>query len=124
MTLMQFIPATLWAAHKTVIRGKIIQLFSLLKREHRAAIDKLTKEFHAKIKHKCDPIQVSRNKLETARLSLNLALTTEAEKCLRWSDARFYSRLARSWQPNCPPKPRSLAFPKISTPSGTLTQNH
>lgn len=37
--------ATLWAAHKTVLRGKLIQLSPKIKKEHRADLLKCTEEY-------------------------------------------------------------------------------
>lgn len=120
-------PATLWAAHKVLIRGKIIQLSSCLKREHRAEIDNLTKKFHDLCKRsKREHTRISLQKLEAACLNLNLALTTKAKKHLHWSGVRFYSqkdKIGYKLASKLTPKPRHLAFPKICMPSGTLTQN-
>lgn len=52
---------------------------SHLKRERQAKIDKLTREFQLLSKsHKLNPDRDSLDQLEAARLSLNLAITTEA----------------------------------------------
>lgn len=75
----------LWGAHKAVIRCKLIQLASQLKRERQVDIDKLEKEFklHCKM-HKRNPTPSTLAKLDMARLALNLALTTAVENILRW----------------------------------------
>lgn len=44
---MEVSPATLWAAHKTVLRGKLIQLSTKLKKEHRADLQKCSEEYQA-----------------------------------------------------------------------------
>lgn len=95
-------PESLWAAHKTVVRGKLIQISTKHKREQRAEIDKFEKSFLLLRKlHKRNPSKISLCQLDEARLALNLALTTEAEKNIRKASARFYSqREAPSWRTN------------------------
>lgn len=76
---------TLWAAHKATIRGKLIQISSQIKREHRVDIDNLEKTFHKLCsEHKRDPVRVPVSRLDAARLELNLALTVKAEKRILW----------------------------------------
>lgn len=49
-------PGTLWAAHKVVMRGRLIHLSSQLKREQGAEIGKLMEEFLLLSKcHKSNP---------------------------------------------------------------------
>lgn len=73
------------------MKGKLIQISSRLKKEHRAEIESLTEEYQESCKrNKCEHTQSSWQKLEADRLKLNLALTTEAEKHLRWTGTKFY----------------------------------
>lgn len=103
---------TLWAAHKTVIRGKQIQLSSQLKGECKAEIQKLIGKFLAVSKqHKHSLTTWNLSWLETARTHLNFSLTTATKKHLRWSGVKFYlqkdkivSRLATKLSP----KPHTL----------------
>lgn len=77
-------PEMLWAAHKAVIRGKIIQQATKLKRERQADIETLEQELHKLSKdHRQNPNPKSWVILELSCLSLNLALTTQAEINLR-----------------------------------------
>lgn len=86
-------PETLWAAHKATIRGKLIQISTQIKREIMTDIHKLETEFsQLQIRQKQDTKLVPMAKLDAARLSLNLALTTKAEKNIRWSGAKFYHK--------------------------------
>lgn len=64
--------------------------------------------------------------LESDRALLNLTLSTVAEKQLRWTGAKFYSQKDKKGSKlatKLSPKTRNLAFPKICTTSGDLTQN-
>lgn len=77
-------PSCLWAAHKAVNRGHLIQIASQINKAKKADIEKLNKDYTALIKkHKADPRAVPTNKLDAARTALNLALTTKAAKWLR-----------------------------------------
>lgn len=120
-------PTTVWAAHKSVLRGKLIQLALKLRAEHRADILKHTEEFHALAKaHKHNPTPESLAKLDTAHALLNLTLTTTAEKHLSWAGAKCYSqkdRIGSKLAVKLSPKQCTLAFPKIRAASGDLTQN-
>lgn len=66
-------PATLWAAHKAVMRGKLIQISSQLKRERKVEIQKLTGEFLSISKrHKHNPTTDTLAQLESAQTHPNL----------------------------------------------------
>lgn len=120
-------PSIVWVAHKTVIRGHIISLSSQLKAAQKAKINKLTADYRAAAKahnslHTADSLQT----LDKTRTLLNLALTTAAEKHLRWTGAKFYyqtDRLGSRLAAKLNPKHCALAFPKIKMTSGDLTQN-
>lgn len=120
-------PEMLWAAHKTVIRGKLIQITSQRKKERRAEITKLEGEFQKLTKqHKLNPMATSLAKLDSARMTLNLALTTETEKSLRWSNVQFYvykDKIGPRLAVRLTPKLRVNSFPKVHTTDGSLTQN-
>lgn len=60
-------PETPWAAHKTVIRGKIIHISTKLKHERWADIEKLEREFHKLKKHRCNHTPRSRSLLESSQ---------------------------------------------------------
>lgn len=82
----------MWAAHKPVIRGKLIQISAKLKAEHKADTLKQTEEFRVLARaHKRQPTIESLANLDRARALLNLTLTTAAEKHLRWTGAKYYS---------------------------------
>lgn len=85
-------PETLWAPHKATIWGKLIQISTHLKRE-RMGIDRLEKEFtQLRRLHKQDPKMAPMAKLDARRLSLNLVLTTKAEKNIRWRGLNSITR--------------------------------
>lgn len=77
-------------AYKAVIRGQLIQMASRLKQEKWANILKLENEFKSFSKaHKTIPMPESLSKLDTAKLALNLALTTDADKKLKMASGTF-----------------------------------
>ncbi|XP_040197503.1 chromosome-associated kinesin KIF4-like [Rana temporaria] len=120
-------PSSLWGAHKAVLRGKIIQLSSKLRRERKVDIEKLERDFKFLSRsHKRNPSRSSLTKLDSARLALNLALTSSADKHLQWQNSKFYMR-ANKFGPQLAakltPKLRTYAIPKIKASNGMLTQN-
>lgn len=105
-------PTNLWAAHKATIRGKIIQMSIQINRARRLEIDKLEKEFLSLCKkHKQNPVMFPISKIDSARTALNLALTSRAEKHIRWTGARFYFQKD---------KPNSMLAIKLSP----ITRSH
>lgn len=114
-------PGCLWAAHKAVLRGRLLQLSSQLK-ERSAEVLRLTANFRLLSKsHKQHPTLDSLAKLDLARVKLNLSLTTSAEKHLRWSGARFYyqsDRIGSKLATKLSPKIRTSVFPEIRASSG------
>lgn len=120
-------PTTLWAVHKTSIRGKLIQMASRLRRVRKLDVDRLEREFSALSKqHNRTPTSGSAAKLQTARTALNLALTAIAEKSLRWEGGRFYHQKDKSsaiLAHRLTPKIRSHTLPKIKLRNGSLSQN-
>lgn len=77
-------PSSLWGAHKTVIRGNLIQLVSRLKREKQLDIANLEKNFQSLNKaHKKNPSPTCLGLLDAAKSALNSALTSSAEKHLK-----------------------------------------
>ena len=89
-------PWALWAAHKAGMRGRLIQLASQIKCEHGAKIKKLTEEFcMLSISHKSNPTPDNLTRLDSARVQLNLSLTTSAEKHLQWTGVCFYYQKAK-----------------------------
>lgn len=74
----------LWAAHKVTIRGKLIQISSQIRQNNRAEIDRLERKFLRLSKeHKQNPKLIPTAKLDAAWTTVNLALTSRAEKSLR-----------------------------------------
>lgn len=120
-------PTNLWAAHKATIRGKIIQMSVQINRVRCLEVDKLEKEFLSLCKkHKQNPVMFPISKIDSARTTLNMALTSKVEKHLRWAGARFYfhkekpnSMLATQLSPIT----HSHHLPKIKIAGGTLSQN-
>lgn len=78
-------PKTLWAAHKAYIRGRIIQISTQIKQKRSDIIKYLEKEYTTlRASHTLDPSKVSIALLDKAKLDLNLILTTQVEKAIRW----------------------------------------
>lgn len=87
-------PSGLWAAHKAMIRGKLIQIASQINRSWRADIDKLEGEFSTlSKKHEANPKSIPIGSLDADHSALNLAHTSKAEKWLSWNRARFIGTL-------------------------------
>lgn len=90
-------------------------------------IENLEKEFKSLSKlHKRKPTPDTLAKLKTARIALNLALNSSAEKHLRWVSGRFYLRTDKigpklAAKPS--PKHRIYSLPKMKSLPGSLTQN-
>lgn len=120
-------PGCLWAAHKAVMRGRLLQLSSQLKKESRAEVLRLTADFRLLSKaHKHHPTPDNLAKLDSARVKPNLSLTTSTEKHLRWSGARFYyqsDKIGAKLAAKLSPRIRTSVFPKIRASLGNLTQN-
>lgn len=117
----------LWAAHKTYIKGKIIQISSKTKRDGRADIERLDKEYAAlQNSHKGDPTKVPIALLDRPRFDLNLALTTQAEKVLRWNGNKFYTQ-ANKFGPllaaKISPRHKTFYMPKIRISGQPPTAN-
>lgn len=71
---------TLWVAHKTYIRGKIIRMADQIKREGEADILWLEGVYsQLRAQHKLNPSPDTVVQLDTARLELNLALTAKVK---------------------------------------------
>lgn len=76
--------------------------------------------------HKQDPKQVPIDKLDAARLSLNLALTSKAKKHIRWSRAKFYHQrdtIGSILAAKLSPQPRQRTLPKIRVSGNHHTLN-
>lgn len=118
---------TLWAAHKVVIRGKLIQISSQLKKERTMDIAKLERDFLLLRKnHKANPSLVQPDQLDAARIKLNLALTVKAEDSLRWNGVKFYlnqDKMSTMLASKLSPRSRLFALPKIKLQDGTSSQN-
>lgn len=72
---------TLWEAHKTVIRGKLIQQATSLKRERKILFAKLEANFNAShMAFQSNPNATTNANLDKARLDLDLFLTDSADK--------------------------------------------
>lgn len=64
--------------------------------------------------------------MDADHTTLNLALTSKAEKWLCWNSARFYcqgDKIGAMLAHRLTPKSRTFAVPKIRIQGGTLSQN-
>lgn len=84
-------PISLWAELKATLWGKVIQILSQIKCECKVDIEPLNKELQSLCAmHKRPVDSATLNRIESIQLSLNLLLTTQAEKSLHCSAAKFY----------------------------------
>lgn len=84
--------------HKATLIGNIIQISTQIKKVHQIELTRLGSKLLSLCKAhkgKCDREMLS--KIGSTRLALNLALTTRAEKSLRWSSARFFLLMREDW---------------------------
>ncbi|XP_077341249.1 uncharacterized protein LOC143986718 [Lithobates pipiens] len=118
---------TVWAAHKTVIRGEFIKLATHLKRERTSAITRLELEYaNLRAEHKKKPLKENIPQLDKIKLELNLALTTRAEKSIRWSGNKFYTqkdKIGSMLASKLSPKQRAHSMPHIRLPGEGLSSN-
>lgn len=102
-----------WAAHKATIIGILIQTAVRYRRHYKALLKQKEDELAALLKeYKHNPHLDLWDRIESARLELNICLTTKVEKQLRWTQARFYSQsdklvklLSNEIGPQTPPSP-------------------
>lgn len=117
-------PSCLWAAH---IRGQLIQIVFQINKANKADLEKLEQDFTALTKkHKVNPRAVPTTELDAAHMALNLALTSRAEKRLRWNRSRFNchgDNIGSLLTGRLSLKFRTPALPKIKIHGGTLSQN-
>lgn len=87
-------PQVLIGRHiKPPFRGTLIQVASRKKRDDAQKIQQQEDELHKIVQEqKSNPHLDLRHKIDTARTALNLSLTTIAEKFLRWSRHRYYTK--------------------------------
>uniref|UniRef100_A0A803K7H0 Reverse transcriptase domain-containing protein n=1 Tax=Xenopus tropicalis TaxID=8364 RepID=A0A803K7H0_XENTR len=82
---------TIWAAHKTVIRGSFIRLASHKKKQRTETIVKLEKELRdLEAKHKISTEPNISQKLTETRSELQKLLVNKAEKAIRWSKHKLF----------------------------------
>lgn len=92
-----------------------------------SGLQSLDKEFKSLKLHKRNPTSAALAKLDSARLALNLALTSTAEKSLRWTGAHYYlqsDKIGPQLAAKLSPKFHPIFMPKIHSPSGSITQNY
>lgn len=74
---------TLWEANKTVVRGKLIQQATAIKRTRKVLFAKLEANFNAcHIAFQSSPTATNNAKLDKARLEIDLFLTDSAERLI------------------------------------------
>ena len=83
-------PVTLWEAYKAVLRGHVIRIASQRKRERtqaRRALEQRLEVLSSAFKQ--TPSPANRRLLDAARTDLDLCLTDEAERTLRWARQKW-----------------------------------
>lgn len=86
-------PITLWEAYKSVIRGRVIRIASQRKRDRAQARRKLEQTLEdCSTAFKVSPTPANRRALDKARTDLDLCLTDEADRTLRWARQNWYSK--------------------------------
>ncbi|KAM9301968.1 dynein regulatory complex subunit 7 [Gastrophryne carolinensis] len=86
-------PISLWEAQKATMRGNIISIASAEKRERQRRIRDLTLKFEqAELHWRGNPSARNRRALDNLHSELNMLLDDQAEKRLRWSKQKFYTR--------------------------------
>lgn len=86
-------PVMLWEAYKVVLRGHVIELAGKCKRERllgRRTLKTLLEFLSMTFKQ--PPTPVNRKLLDQARTELDLCLTEEAERTLRWVRQKWYAK--------------------------------
>ena len=84
------LPTSIWVAHKAVLRGHVISIAAAKNKEKQADIKRLTNELHhlyIKLHHSTDPIITQQ--IQDKRKALDLILSANAERTLRFSKAKF-----------------------------------
>uniref|UniRef100_A0A8C5PT13 Reverse transcriptase domain-containing protein n=1 Tax=Leptobrachium leishanense TaxID=445787 RepID=A0A8C5PT13_9ANUR len=84
-------PTTLWLAHKTVIRGHLIQLGSRLKKQKLASLVSLTKDLSKwETLNKLSPSDVLTAQIKTIRTAIRQLLGEDAARSLAWSKRTYF----------------------------------
>lgn len=114
-------PVTLWEAYKAVLRGHVIRIASRRKKERAKAQRDLKLKLEAATKvFKQTPTPTNRKLLDKARTELDLCLTDEAERTLRWARQKWYIKANK---PNAMLANRLRTFTPKFTPI-TLRTRH
>ncbi|XP_063806719.1 synaptotagmin-like protein 2 [Pseudophryne corroboree] len=82
---------TIWEAHKCVIRGKLIQLGSFVKKNSQALITTLLHKIHTlETRHKTSLTPSDLTELSAARAQLRTTLNNKTEASLRRCNSKYY----------------------------------
>lgn len=83
-------PTPIWTAHKAVMRGHLINIASAKNQSKLIDIKTLTKELDRLYnKHSQSPSPDLFNQIQEKRKALDILLSADTEKALRWSKAKF-----------------------------------
>lgn len=81
--------STVWTAHKAVLRGELISIYSACNKLNREKIVALSTEVDSLYKNtEALKLEATRISIDQKRLELDALLTTKVEKSLRWSKAK------------------------------------
>lgn len=78
-------PIINWAAYKATIPGKLPQIAARIKQSWDSKTTQQEKDINNLLSEQRASPQIDRYKIDMARLALNLSLTTQAEKRIRWA---------------------------------------
>lgn len=83
-------PSSLWSAHKAVLRGHLINIASVKNKTRLSDIKRLTKDLYSLYNTISQtPSQDLTRQIQTKRQELDLILSTNIEKSLRFSKAKY-----------------------------------
>uniref|UniRef100_A0A803K359 Reverse transcriptase domain-containing protein n=1 Tax=Xenopus tropicalis TaxID=8364 RepID=A0A803K359_XENTR len=84
--------ATIWEAHKTVVRGCLIQQGATRKKLQNCEIDRLSTLLDQQLTSQSTNPKIDlSSQINKTRLELDLVLTTKAKNATQWTQQRFYS---------------------------------
>lgn len=115
-----------WAAHKATIRGKLIQLATRVKWERTHTIQQEEELLRLTQEQKSNQHLDLRYQINVARTTLNLSLTTKAEKYDRCVKHRYYTlgdKLNKLLARKLNPRPYNPALPKLRLQNRQTNQN-
>ncbi|XP_063297700.1 adhesion G protein-coupled receptor F5-like [Pelobates fuscus] len=86
-------PITLWAAHKPVIRGKLIAIATTHKKQHnRQLMDTISEIGRLETLHKQNPTPSLFDQLSSARTLLKRLSLSATAKALTWTKQKYYEK--------------------------------